>query len=379
MAYCKPARLMTGEPNSFAAFTLAKRLPAILASLEEHADIYTGKTLRHLSSEILEDKIKPLPATIFGELRRFIEPYIGRYWREIPFLEAELYFYARILLAFSYTEANQIDPFRSTKDEANADAIAFLATSSQYCHPDLDITELLRWSVTGNSTDLSQLAIADMDQISLLVDDCQSVERLLNSGLQRVDFVFDNSGMDVLADLLLIRSICKRCPHVVAHVRPYPMYVSDVTLADMNYLIKTLASASAPPIQLLAVEVMRLLQAGHLAIRASPDLGLPICFCEDGERTLNTFGNTDLVIFKGDLNYRYFVGDRRWPHTTDKGYFANLFGRSAIALRTLKSEVIVGLPTETSAKIDQLEPEWLTNGHHGIIQAFTNDSPRQIE
>jgi uncharacterized protein with ATP-grasp and redox domains len=366
-----PAYLTTGEPGSFAAFTIEKRLPVILANLATHADVPAGQALHRLAAEIPEGRITSLPSAVFDKLNRFIEPYIGRQWQDMPFLTVELYFYARILLAFGYTAATPIDPFQSIKNTANTQAVESLATITGYCDADNNLTEMLRWSMMGNTADLSQQVVPHADQISLLVDESHVVGGLLDSGLHRIDYVFDNAGMDILADLLLIRRICERCPQIVAHVRPYPMFVSDVTMADLEYLIEKLTASLIPSACKLGENIVHLLHSNRLILRNSPALGLPVCFCEDEALTHDTFENADLVIFKGDLNYRYFIGDRRWPHTTGKNFFSDRFGRSAVTLRTLKSEVLVGLPPETAAKTSQFEQGWLTNGHYGIIQAFT--------
>lgn len=115
-----------------------------------------------------------------------------------------------------------------------------------YCDSDCDITGLLRWSMTGNTADLSQQVVTDAGQISLLVDESYVAGGLFDSGLNRIDFVFDNAGMDVLTDLLLILRISRHCSRIVAHVRPWPMFVSDVTMTDMKYLIRKLVTSSIP-------------------------------------------------------------------------------------------------------------------------------------
>lgn len=365
-----PPCLTTREAGSFAAFSLQKRLPVILGQLIDDADTATACALQQLATEMRETGITPLPPTIFGTLNQIIEPYHGRYWNEMPFLTVELYFYARILLAFGYTPATPVDPFQTVKQIANLQAIEALALSADHHDPDCDIGTLLRWSVIGNTADLSQQVIPDADQISLLVDESAAVKQLLDSGMQRIDLVFDNAGMDVLADLLLIRRISQYCPQIVAHVRPWPMFVSDMTMANLENLIKKLKTSSIPAAHKLGEDITGLLHENRLMLRTSPALGLPASFYENKTLTCETFEDAALVIFKGDLNYRYFAGDRRWPHTTEKDYLLQNFGRSALFLRTLKSEVLVGLPADIATKTLQLQPDWLTSGRYGIIQVF---------
>lgn len=327
--------------------------------------------LQQLSAEIREGEITPLSPVIFDALNRAIKPCIGRSWADMPFLAVELYFYARILLAFSYNTATPADPFQSVKEAANLQAIESLTILTDYCEPDCDIRELLRRSVTGNIADLSQHAVPEADQVSLLVDESDAAERLFASGMQRIDLVCDNAGMDILTDLLLIHRISSYCSHIVMHIRPWPMFVSDMTMTDMENLIRQLVSSPVPAAKHLGKNITQLLQQNRLTLRASPALGLPVCFCEDKALTRETFENTELVIFKGDLNYRYFAGDRRWPHITEKRHFSEQFSHPAICLRTLKSEVLVGLPPEIAAGTLHLHPDWLTSSRYGIIQVFT--------
>lgn len=366
-----PPRLTTEELGSFAAFSLEKRLPVILGKLIDNADTSVAHALQQLATEMREGKITPLPPVIFGTLDQVIKPYSGRRWANMPFLTVELYFYARILLAFGYSTATPVDPFQPAKEAANLQAIESLATLAEYCDPDCDIRKLLHWSVIGNTADLSQHTIPEADQVSLLVDESETATKLIVSGMQRIDLVFDNAGMDVLTDLLLIRRISIYCSHIVAHVRPYPMFVSDMTMINMENLIEKLRISSVPAARKLGEDITQLLRQNQLTLRTSPALGLPASFYADETLTCETFENTELVIFKGDLNYRYFAGDRRWPHTTEKDYFLQRFGRSALFLRTLKSEVLAGLTPEVAAKTTTLQPDWLTCGHYGIIQVFT--------
>jgi len=366
-----PTCLTTDEPGSFAAFSLEQRLPAILNQLIKHADTPTAHALQQLATEMQTGTISALPPVIFGALDQAIHPYIGRSWANMPFLTVELYFYARILLAFGYTAITPIDPFQAAKEAANDQAITTFAVQPDYCDPAYAIDKLLHRAVIGNTADLSQHVIPTTDQVALLIDESEIAKKLLTTGMQRIDLVFDNAGADILTDLLLIRRISPYCTHIVAHVRPWPMFISDMTLANMKVLLEKLLASSIPAARQLGQDTMQLLRQNKLILRTSPALGVPANFYANTALTQATFGKAELVIFKGDLNYRFFAGDQRWPHTTEKNHLLQHFGRSALFLRTIKSEVLAGLTPEVVAKTATLQPDWLTCGHYGIIQVFT--------
>jgi hypothetical protein len=77
----------------------------------------------------------------------------------------------------------------------------------------------------------------------------------------------------------------------------------------------------------------------------------------------------DLVIIKGDANYRRLLGDAHWPYTTPFAYATRYFPSPLVALRTLKAEIIVGLRPGEAEQLQAEDPAWLVNGKRGIIQA----------
>jgi hypothetical protein len=79
---------------------------------------------------------------------------------------------------------------------------------------------------------------------------------------------------------------------------------------------------------------------------------------------------SDLVIFKGDLNHRKLTYDCAAPPSTSFedaiGPLASLPGAPRIvSLRTIKSDVVVGLPSDEIAdKLDKTEPGWKISGKY---------------
>jgi Damage-control phosphatase ARMT1-like domain len=73
-------------------------------------------------------------------------------------------------------------------------------------------------------------------------------------------------------------------------------------------------------------------------------------------------------VFKGDLNYRRLVGDLHWPPTVPFGETVAHFPAPVVALRTLKSDVAVGLDPDAVSRLDAEAPDWRVSGRYGLIQ-----------
>ena len=77
----------------------------------------------------------------------------------------------------------------------------------------------------------------------------------------------------------------------------------------------------------------------------------------------------DLVVVKGDANYRRLLGDAHWPPTASFARATRHFPARLAALRTLKAEIIVGLEPGEAERLRAEDPSWLVNGRRGVVQA----------
>jgi hypothetical protein len=76
----------------------------------------------------------------------------------------------------------------------------------------------------------------------------------------------------------------------------------------------------------------------------------------------------DLLISKGDANYRRLLGDRHWPFTIPFEEVMAYVPTRLLALRTLKAEVAAGLSQNQVDRLNETDPDWLVNGRWGLIQ-----------
>lgn len=85
---------------------------------------------------------------------------------------------------------------------------------------------------------------------------------------------------------------------------------------------------------------------------------------------------SDLWIFKGDLNYRKLVYDCKWPTTTPFSKAIGPLGQGdekaegvpmAVSFRTCKADVVVGLNDGVEEKMDKVAPNWMVSGEYAVI------------
>jgi uncharacterized protein with ATP-grasp and redox domains len=391
------------EKGSWAEFSIVQRLPEIGRRILAENDFPAAAVARleALIAEIPAGPLRPLDlplAPYLEDWQRYLQPYLGQDWLNPPWFFVEHYFYQRVLEAVGYYHPGPgrgVDPFALQKRlglEANRAMIHGLAERLSH-KPESrsslreSLSLLLSADLWGNQIDLSIWPAANGEgaqggllprprQANLLVDDApRAMDYLLDlpDGSARVDFLLDNAGFELVADLALADFLLAAglTRSVRFHAKLHPTYVSDATEADVRATIAALSAEEHPATRALGQRLQMALSDNRLVLRSHPFWTSPLDMWDMPAELRREFGASTLVISKGDMNYRRLLGDRHWPFETPFADLLGYFPAPLLALRTLKSELIVGLARGEAEKIAQSDPHWLTDGQWGVIQFFT--------
>jgi hypothetical protein len=379
--------ITAADPAEFPYSVFHERHPKLFAQVRAALPYGPGQlaALRRLEEETLGSTIGPLePAEAgaagdHGEWARWGAQYIDRglLWTEAPFLWSESYFYRRLLSATGYFAGpwRGVDPFGPMKSESLAGPDVDRELTAYGRHAGLSPAErdaaLLVSCLWGNQADLGfQLIAGEPAGVSLLVDDNPAIWAHLNDNPPgRVNVVADNAAEELLPDLLLIDRLLStgRAREVVLYLKPRPYYVSDATTQDATAALRRLVAAPGPAGE-AGSRLWEYCTDGRLVLSAPGFFCSPLSFHHLPKELVDEIAGASLTLFKGDLNYRRLVGDRRWPATTSFAALTGYLPGPVAALRTCKSDVAVGLTGQAVAELDASEPNWRFAGKHAVIQ-----------
>lgn len=289
-----------------------------------------------------------------------------------------------------------------------------------------EMCEICLW---GNATDLSLLTNLSYEDIqklqgskarkdsekNILVNDLEKAFDVLKEvkkagrSERRVDIVLDNAGFELFVDLILAGYLLSAdlATIVVLHPKNIPWFVSDVIPNDFASLLGALASPqdfysslsedekqqgkTPQPLSEKEVEELSFLFQRWSQFHANGQLVIrPNRFWTEGgsywrmpktaPELFEDLKESELVIFKGDLNYRKLTGDAAWdpttPFTEAIGPLGPSSGLRVMALRTSKADVIVGLPPGKDEELRAMEGgggdtgcrKWAWSGKWAVIQ-----------
>jgi Damage-control phosphatase ARMT1-like domain len=377
--------ILSNEPGSFPWSVFHHRHPKLIQQVLD-ARPYPPEQrtkLRRLLDDSLEGVLEPLDerAHDHSQWLAWGQGFWGLPWGEAPFLWAESYFYRRLLEATGYFRPGAwqgVDPFAPFKNAELASPGVDDELAALRDLPSLSADEraeaLLASALWGNRADLGFQLTApsgDARTSALIADDSPLLWSTLAAATHpRVSVIADNAGRELLPDLVLIDHLLTTgsAAEVVLHVKPSPYYVSDATTADVLATLDRLCSAPVPEAQLTGRRLWQAMTGGTLTVRTHQFFCAPLPFHDLPPDLRAELSGATLTILKGDLNYRRLVGDQLWDPTTPFADRAAHFPSPVAALRTLKSDVIVGLDQPTTTSLDATATPWRTNGNHALVQ-----------
>ncbi len=397
MARKLPEFILTKDPGSFARRTITERKPHIIR------DVIRFNTLRESALQklhALEEEIKSgkvndpfngvdFPSGAFAEEEREawgqeIALYEGRSWLDIPWYFAESFFYLKLLIAVGYCDGQAPDPFQVLKDEElfGAEGGLFLARAAmdRLASPRLPLDSvvfLLLSSLWGNRVDLSNEEIPREGRDAflkgggenLILDDSLTVaEKLLHC--RRLDVVTDNAGPELVFDLLLADRLLGlgEPPLITLHLKKAPFFVSDAMSKDVLQTIHAFTREGDHRVRAAGGRLKRSMEEGSLALADHFFWNGPRCFTRLPREIRESFAASDLVVFKGDANYRRLLEDRKWKPWVSLEEETRYFPVPFAAVRTMKSEIVADIPREKAEALAAEDRDWLTNGKRGIIR-----------
>lgn len=263
-----------------------------------------------------------------------------------------------------------------------------------------EMCEICLW---GNATDLSLLTSLTYEDIqklqgaearkaaenNIIVNDMAAAFNVLRDARKerknserRVDIVLDNAGFELFVDLILAGYLLSAdlATTVVLHPKSIPWFVSDVVPKDFSDLLNVLADPqpfyTAPDdsgrtyeplsereeaeIKFLFNQWSKFHAEGKLIVRPNRFWTTPGCYWRMPHVAPELFEDlkqSELVLFKGDLNYRKLTNDAAWdpttPFTTAIGPLGPKSGIRTLAFRTCKADVVVGLPQGEDERLRQ--------------------------
>ena len=376
-----PPMIRTDESNAFAHHSMRVRVPGILdETLDLNPDYPPGirAALAHLRDDLRADAPIPmldLPAPDYSMWQTAYEAHPGATWLGAEWFFAETFCYRHVIQAVRWWETRR-DPFYPKKEqEYNSDALWSLLGQALETDgaPDERLHQLLAFTLWGNRIDLSFAASMahggeSGHEDDLLVDDRDAAVRQVIGGDGVVHVVADNAGTELALDLALIDGLLDvGVETVMLHLKMHPTFVSDATVTDYWHFIDLLRRRGGA-LHDLADRLVAALEDGRL--RLAPDLywNSSLVLRDMPGPIRQLFSGSRLVIIKGDANYRRLADDAIWPPDLPFSEMVAYFPAPVLALRTLKSDPITGLPSGLAEKLDADDPDWRTTGRRGVIQ-----------
>lgn len=368
------------QQNSFADFTVKERFPKIYNEYcsGNYEDFIKQTTVKEALKNILEFNECSDLSFIQGKESKTLK----EFFESEPFFESEVLFY-HVLLAQKEYFKNKNDFFAIKKDtdyanehDSYRNELKNLFNQKGYYNniknkkkkfltKQEDFRAILNYSLTANTGDLSQLEINRPDSVRILHDDTDKCFNfIISKKHKRFDIICDNSGAELFSDIYLavFMIVHDYVNKVVLHVKSYPYFVSDATIDDFGRLVNILTENKSNS------QLLELLSKKKIEVKTHKFWTEAKYFDELPKNLGINKNTTDLLIVKGDLNYRRLVGDKNWISTDSFEKRCLIKDIPVIAPRVLKSDVLVGVEPVFISIAKAQDKKYKTDGKWGVIQ-----------
>jgi uncharacterized protein with ATP-grasp and redox domains len=373
------------DSNVFANHTMRVRAPKIVRETARANPEFSRDVLARLEALAAgmesDAQIPPLDTAQpdYAEWRAAYLAHDGDTWHDTEWFYAETFYFRHIVEMTGWFKTGY-DPYTPKKgEEIASDALWHaLDAALNAREPDLPSDEklwlLLHHDLWGNSIDLSYAAAAahgtKRNAGDLLVDNASAAVEHLHraSSAEPIALITDNAGTELALDLVLVDALLDGFTSSVRlHVKQHPTFVSDVIRDDVLHFLAELRARKDARQRALGDRLSAAYAEGALEIAPDFFWNCPRFMHQHGDLSA-LFAGVSLVISKGDANYRRLLGDALWDATTPFADAIAYMPVPVLALRTCKSDPIVGLPPGAAQQLDRDDPEWRSNGKRGVIQ-----------
>lgn len=391
-----PPLIMTSDPNSFAEFTIKTRKPMILGRVVEdnHFSDDVNQGIHDFLEEILSGTIHPLnylsKNAVFWNKKA--DEFDGKTWLELPWFFAETYFYRRLCEITGYYELDSVnyllDPFEvQKKNLMESDLLGMIESGLFRLHEEneLPLKTYLDACLWGNRADLSNITVnlahssgeelAGASHLMKLIDHSTNIQDFLVGGVEKISYFVDNVGREFYSDLLFIDYLLrsKLVENFNLYVKPAPFFVSDVVEKDVVDSIDQLKQVGLEDCRQFADRIEGYIAHRQIIMHAPDVLSTFLMYKEMNSGFYNEISDSDLVIMKGDANYRRLMGDRKWKPSRGTEEILNYFPVPLVMIRTLKAEIMTGLSEEEYLKVMTKDKDWMISGNYGLIQLINKN------
>jgi hypothetical protein len=262
-----PPVITTSQQNAFPQQTILKQHPRSINQVVYDND-YTleiRKILFRLKEEIVNNvKIQPLTEDIGDkhQWNHYLDQFKEKTWLERPWYFAETFFYRLLLEVIDYFQSGRFrkrDPFhRSKRDEITSGMDTLIQTIGSLGKIE-DIQrgfeQRLHASLWGNRLDLSNFTVknaikqqqATIERENIIINDFSKIYHIFKTEtVSNIAFFNDNVGMELEFNLLLADFFLemKWVDTVVFYLKPYPFFVSDAMIKDLQETLRIFKSGS---------------------------------------------------------------------------------------------------------------------------------------